>query len=275
MKTAICAIARKENTYVNEWVNYHLNLGFDKIYLYDNNDEDYPDVSECIDKKDKVVVIKWNVDPNRFINQTTSYTDFIEKYSSQYDWCTFIDIDEFIHLDVPTIQDFLNKAPNNDNIALAWRVYGDDDIIESDESIPVRERFKIQKITMDFSIYKTIVNLKKHSDYRVCSMHYIANDDMEESVPYMDSNFNRIKCDVAGRIICSYNDVIKNNCYIEHYQTKSLSEFMKYKFDLSQQYATLDYYFRINDRTPEKEAYIENYLKEYNIQITNLKNIEL
>ena len=37
MKTAICAIAKHENVYINDWVNYHLNLGFDHIYIYDDN----------------------------------------------------------------------------------------------------------------------------------------------------------------------------------------------------------------------------------------------
>ena len=38
MKSAVCAVARNENAYLLEWIDYHLNLGFDKIFLYDNND---------------------------------------------------------------------------------------------------------------------------------------------------------------------------------------------------------------------------------------------
>ena len=37
MKCAICAIAKNENDYINEWCKYHLNLGFDEIYIFDNN----------------------------------------------------------------------------------------------------------------------------------------------------------------------------------------------------------------------------------------------
>lgn len=265
MKTAICVIAKKENAYVNEWVNYHLSLGFDKIYLYDNNDDDYPYVGDFIDSLDRVEIIKWSVDPNRFINQELSYKDFIDKYSQLYDWCAFIDIDEFIHIDATDIKEFLGRFSGDDNIALGWHNFGDDDIIESDESVPVRERFKTQKITMDFAIYKTICNLKKHPNYRVCSMHFIADDDTEIGASYVNSNMEKVKCNVDGRMECSYNDVMKNKCYIEHYQTKSLAEFMKYKYDLNQSYATLNYYFRINDRTPEKYAYIRKYLKDNGI----------
>lgn len=37
-KIAICCIAKDENWYVNDWIGYHLALGFDHVYLYDNND---------------------------------------------------------------------------------------------------------------------------------------------------------------------------------------------------------------------------------------------
>lgn len=40
MKSAICSIARNENEYLDEWVTYHLNLGFDHIFIYDNNNPD-------------------------------------------------------------------------------------------------------------------------------------------------------------------------------------------------------------------------------------------
>ena len=38
MKSAICAIARNECEYLEEWITYHLDLGFTHIFLYDNND---------------------------------------------------------------------------------------------------------------------------------------------------------------------------------------------------------------------------------------------
>jgi hypothetical protein len=37
MKVAIVCIAKNEDLYLEEWVNYHLKLGFDRIYIYMNN----------------------------------------------------------------------------------------------------------------------------------------------------------------------------------------------------------------------------------------------
>lgn len=38
-KLILCAIAKCENKYIMEWIGYHFRLGFDKIVIYDNNDE--------------------------------------------------------------------------------------------------------------------------------------------------------------------------------------------------------------------------------------------
>ena len=39
-KVLFCCIAKLENLYIREFVEYYKNLGFDNICLYDNNDED-------------------------------------------------------------------------------------------------------------------------------------------------------------------------------------------------------------------------------------------
>ena len=50
MKAVICAIAKFEYNYIYEWVEYHLNLGFDKIVIYDNNDYTYTYASIYVSK---------------------------------------------------------------------------------------------------------------------------------------------------------------------------------------------------------------------------------
>lgn len=37
MKIGICAIAKDENFYIEEWIRYHLKLGVDQIYIFQNN----------------------------------------------------------------------------------------------------------------------------------------------------------------------------------------------------------------------------------------------
>ena len=60
MKTALVCIAKNENRYLREFIKYHLNLGFDNIYIGDNNDPEgewiSPIIDDYIDNK-KVIVI--------------------------------------------------------------------------------------------------------------------------------------------------------------------------------------------------------------------------
>lgn len=37
MKTAICTCIKDEQAYLKEWLDYHLSLGFDHIYLYEDD----------------------------------------------------------------------------------------------------------------------------------------------------------------------------------------------------------------------------------------------
>ena len=37
MDLALVCIAKNEDPYIEEWVNYNLKLGFDKVFIYENN----------------------------------------------------------------------------------------------------------------------------------------------------------------------------------------------------------------------------------------------
>ena len=38
LKLAICTMARKENLYIKEYVDYNIKLGFDHIFIFDDNE---------------------------------------------------------------------------------------------------------------------------------------------------------------------------------------------------------------------------------------------
>ena len=41
MKVYVCALAKNEHLYINEWVNHYVKLGVDKIFIFDNDDSKY------------------------------------------------------------------------------------------------------------------------------------------------------------------------------------------------------------------------------------------
>ena len=51
MQVTLVAIDKNEHLYINEWVEYYINLGFDHIYLYDNDNKDAPYIGKYIDEK--------------------------------------------------------------------------------------------------------------------------------------------------------------------------------------------------------------------------------
>ena len=48
-KTCICTLAKEENRYAREFVEYYYKIGVDKIYLYDNNNVNGERFEEVID----------------------------------------------------------------------------------------------------------------------------------------------------------------------------------------------------------------------------------
>ena len=49
MKVALCTMGKLENRYANEFVEYHLKLGVDHIFIYDDNDPNTERIIDVID----------------------------------------------------------------------------------------------------------------------------------------------------------------------------------------------------------------------------------
>ena len=140
MKIAICAIARAENNYIEEWINHYIDvIGAEHIYLYDNNSYDYENVVTRIHKhKDKVDVIRWSG------NQEDAYTNCWMAHRDQHDWIGFFDIDEFLVLDNGVSLDVLfSREPyaSASSVRVTWLMFDDNELIERDISVPVMKAF--------------------------------------------------------------------------------------------------------------------------------------
>ena len=269
MRAVICAIAKCENKYINNWCKYHLDLGFDHIYIYDNNDSSYPRVDKCITKDIMSKVTFFNVrDIHKQAFQDEVYTKFYNNYKDTFDWCAYIDIDEFIELrDHLNIKEFLaqDKFKDFEVIRLKWHLYGDDGYIERDESIPVQKFFKkhltnAKKSNQCKSIIRgALENIAFHSSHYPSQYHPAAN-----------SYKKLIQCMPDGSatqtsISCWQN--FDDSAWINHYMTKTLKEFLDQKLgrtdcQFKKASLNLDYYWSLNKKTPEKLAYIEKYLQD-------------
>jgi hypothetical protein len=144
MYPVIVCIAKKEHDYIEEFVKYHLALGFKYIYLYDN--EDTPTYETMLHKyKDNIKVI--HLPHNNYTKgvQYIALDDFIKKYlyTTEITHVAHIDIDEFIVLKKhANICDFINEYIKGDcqGIGMNWRFFGSSGRTEKTNE-PVTSRF--------------------------------------------------------------------------------------------------------------------------------------
>ena len=232
MSALICAIARNEGKYIRDFCEYHLGLGFDEIHIYDNG-------TEIPITHDDVVTH----DLTKFDGkcpQMEAYRQML-KYDD-YDWCAFIDIDEFITLNgYSNIHDLLEGLPSGtDAVAMEETIYGDSgQIIPEHPELPVYERLTIP------------------SDYISCYKKFIINRASDITMPtphHIKVNGGSVKPNIVD---------LYYGCHIRHYKTKTLSEFCDQKLNTPRVFnqtekRKLSYYFRINEKTPEKIAYLKS-----------------
>lgn len=140
MRTALVGIGRMENRYAREWVAWHLDVGFDHIYILDNNrtgEEHFEDVLQDYIDLDMVTV--WNF-RDKVGKQKFAYSQAYALMGWNYDWVAFFDFDEFLVMqNGESMEAMLSKATAN-VVLVNWRCYGDNGLVKYDDR-PVMERF--------------------------------------------------------------------------------------------------------------------------------------
>ena len=137
MKTCILALQRYERLGdIDEWIKYHLNIKFDKIFILDNNDEDTPLIYDdpCVEiipyygQRNDGTDWKWQREAYNY-----GFEYIRSNYPNEYDWISIIDIDEFIKLlTCSDIKEFIQKElidKNHDSLALKWELYDDNNSV--------------------------------------------------------------------------------------------------------------------------------------------------
>ena len=114
MKVALINVAKWEDYYLKEWLDYNEKLGFDKVIMYQNDwrtDLEHP----ILEKRE------WD---GRSV-QLPIYNSSLDN-NTEYDWLAFIDCDEFIVLKKHnTIKELIEEYKDRTNvIGLNWTFFG-------------------------------------------------------------------------------------------------------------------------------------------------------
>ena len=263
-KLIVAVICKNEEDYIEEFVDYHLSLGFDKIIIGDNNDisgEMYqPILRDYINAKQvRIVNLR-----GKNGQQKIFYNNIIR--NEDYEWCAFIDADEFITFSPDSqftnIRDFLESNENIKAYKLNWRCYGDNDKVRmTDED--VIDRFpKSKPINFRFS-YDIPENLHCKSILHKSVQAKFSNS------PHTVDNFDGYYTPSGEKADCRPigNAIDWRILYVRHYYTKTIEEWVRCK--MNRGYAdmpnatgngtySLDCFFKYNNKTPEKIEYLKS-----------------
>lgn len=283
MKVALCAIAKNENIYVREWVEYYKSIGISHIYIYDNNETDGERFEEVINdyiSNGFVSIINvrgiekgLSYDKDDVNLQPKCYAECYETYGKNYDYIAFFDVDEFLTFrNNVTLQGFLSDSTiqKHTTILIPWDTYGDNGQITYNNE-PVLKRFTTPSEVYKKRIVKSIVKTGKEIyDRKInCFIHCFLTKD--KSVCYSDGT--EVRYITSNWYVMPEILFRKTNVILKHFKTKSFEEFFKRQVgrhwgtghihtDTPIDAKTCIYnYYTVNKKTPEREKAIRSYLK--------------
>lgn len=274
LRVCLCTIGKKENLYASEFVEHYKKIGYDKIFIYDNNDigdEKFEDVlNEYISNKFVTLIDYRGYRGKRESPQSDAFFDCYEKNKYNYDWLSFFDFDEFLELNKSrNIKEYLSnkKFKKCANIKINWLMFSDNDLLYY-ENIPLQKRFSTPLFGDGANniIKSTVRGNLKFNYWRSMSN------------PHSSSNY-LTACNSMGNIIDPTSFYIApfnhEYSYLKHYPTKTIEEYcnkikkgradLLIKLDYNNLENYYNYFFQRNKKTKEK---IDYFKKSFNFTIS-------
>lgn len=199
----ISANVRDDNDYLDEWIDYHLSIGFEHIIIYDH-------LSKI------PVQSKWdNVTVYRLERPSLFEPEFIHNFTLQNHksfWMAHFDVDEFIVLfESRNVNEFLQNYENHGAIGLCWSMFGSSGYIDKPKGL-VKDNYLWRRPDENPEWIKSIINTQFCT--RINDPHHGVY-----SVPAVNDNFELI----TGARASSPRKYAKLN----HYFTRSLEEYKR------------------------------------------------
>lgn len=124
---AICLIVRNETVYMDEWMDFHIALGFAPIFVYDNADTADLVLQSWYDRRKDIQQYVHIIHMPKFPVQGYAYEQCLRKDASTNSFAAMIDIDEFVVLKKhDNIVDFMVEHCDIEcgQISLNWHPMG-------------------------------------------------------------------------------------------------------------------------------------------------------
>ena len=206
--SAVILLIKDENRYLKEWLDWHLNLGFEHVYIYDNGEKDH--VQEIVDlyaaeTQQKITVIDWTGHHTHI--QQDAYNHFLSNHKKDVRWGLFIDSDEFLRFtdgETTDVNTFLRSYEDYTEV-WGYEVEYDANGHEIYENKPVRERFTRQTDVREGFYWKNFIQVNRIDSFL---MHYAYYDE-------------------SKHLLFKNEQSNQDLFVIDHYYTKSWEEWQK------------------------------------------------
>lgn len=121
-RLSLCLIFKNEGHFLKEWLDYHLTIGVDHFYLYNNNSTDsFREIIAPYIEAGQVTLIEWPHDHAQF----KAYEDCFIRFRDESKWISFIDADEFICPRKDSdINEWLERYSKWHAINIHWLMFG-------------------------------------------------------------------------------------------------------------------------------------------------------
>ena len=261
IKVCLCTLGKKENKYVEEYVEHYKNYGVDKIFIYDNNDingEHFESVLSNYISNKFVEIINF-----RGIRQPqmTILNNCYRNYYRIYDWLILFDIDEYINLKF--FRNIINYLKNsrfkNCQVIYFFRAFHSDNNKIYYENKSLFKRFP--KTVYNIFTVKPI--LRGHIPNLIIKNPHYINEQIESCYGFGQKKTKKFDFKYY---------------FIDHFYFKSTEAFMEkviergdchYNNSFSRQKSIILYYFKSNKITLEKIDYIE---KKSGINLSKIRH---
>ena len=120
---AVVAIVKNEGRYIQEWIEFYLLSGVDKIILYDNGSTDQ--TAELI-KNNGGGYVDYHFLPGE-VRQLDAYNAALHQYCKQYRYMAFLDCDEFLYSErslYDVIDELFSNHGDMGGIGVNWLSFG-------------------------------------------------------------------------------------------------------------------------------------------------------
>ena len=155
-RISLCLIFNEEAPYLKEWLDYHLTIGIDHFYLYNNNStDDYYRIIKPYINKGIITLIDW---PHKQA-QAECYKHCLDTFKHETNWIGYIDADEFVCPKYANdINDWIKDYAKYPAIRIDWLQFGTNGLIEHNYSKNVIEQYF--SCWEDLWMGKTFVNTR-------------------------------------------------------------------------------------------------------------------